>query len=129
MAVDLEPPRPEERTIDRFSADPTMPFFVYLLYSDGLKRHYIGQTSDVAKRLATHNCGLVRSTRRGRPWYLLGYETYESRSDARWRERQLKLHSDKKVSFITRLRQKACLENGPRVSDPEGEKDVTPPIS
>jgi putative endonuclease len=77
-----------------------MPFFVYLLHSQRTERHYIGQTADLAKRLKAHNTGLVRTTRRGRPWSLVGYESYESRSDARWRERNLKLHSDKKAAFI-----------------------------
>ena len=102
-----------------------MRFFVYLLYSDGLRCHYIGQTSNVARRLVAHNAGLVRSTRRGCPWDLLGYETYESRSDARWRERQLKLHSDKKALFIKKLGQKASVEKSREVSDPEGERDAT----
>ena len=80
-----------------------MPFFVYLLYSESLDRYYIGQTSDLTKRLAAHNAGYVRSTKSGRPWMLVGYERYESRSEARWRERQLKLHSDRKLSFIKQL--------------------------
>lgn len=82
---------------------PNLPFFVYLLYSASLDHYYIGQTSDLTKRLTAHNAGYVRSTKNGRPWTLVGYETYEGRSEARWRERQLKLHSDRKLSFIQKL--------------------------
>lgn len=81
-----------------------LPFFVYLLYSENLDRYYIGQTSNLMKRLAAHNAGYVRSTKSGRPWTLVGHETYESRSEARWRERQLKHHSGQKLSFIEKLR-------------------------
>ncbi len=83
-----------------------MPSFVYLLHSQSLGCYYIGQTSDLARRLKAHNAGLARTTKRGRPWSLLGYEIYANRSDARWQERQLKLHSDRKASFIKRLQAK-----------------------
>ncbi len=80
-----------------------MAFFVYLLRSELTGRHYIGQTSDLTARFTAHNAGRVRTTKKGRPWTLVGCETYETRSGARWRERQLKLHSGTRLSFIKRL--------------------------
>ena len=84
-------------------------FFVYLLYSESLDRYYIGQTSDLTRRVIAHNAGYVKSTKSGCPWTVVGYETYKSRSEARWREQQLKLHSDRKFAFIKQLRAAKCL--------------------
>lgn len=106
-----------------------MPLFVYLLYSKSLDCCYIGQTSNLTKRLVAHSAGRVRSTSRGRPWALLGYETYESRSEARWRERQLKLHSDQEIIVYQTVPSDRALMNAwsPTrvVSDPEDANVAT----
>ena len=71
-------------------------YYVYLLKSTKDNKYYIGQTQDVAKRLERHNAGQVISTKSRRPFKLVGYETYDSRNEARWAEYNLKNHSDKK---------------------------------
>lgn len=76
---------------------------VYLLWSASAQRYYIGQTSDLTARLAQHNGGAVRSTRHGRPWQLIGFEVYPTQREARWREHQLKQHSDRRNAFIQAL--------------------------
>lgn len=75
-------------------------WYVYLLRSSCDGNYYIGQTESVEKRIQEHNNGEVKATRHRRPLELVGYERYASRRDARYREYQLKRHSDKKRSFI-----------------------------
>lgn len=67
-----------------------MNFYVYILYSDVHDRFYIGQTNDLEKRLDRHNKGYVKSTKAYKPWRLLYYEKYNSRSEAMKREGYLK---------------------------------------
>jgi putative endonuclease len=51
---------------------------------------YIGQTSDLRRRLAHHNAGQTRSTARRRPWKLKLYIAFEARAQARHFEQYLK---------------------------------------
>ena len=78
-------------------------FYVYLLRSEKDGRFYIGQTMDIHRRLKEHNEGNVKSTRSCVPWILLGYELYPTRNAARYREYDLKHHSDKKQMWIDQL--------------------------
>jgi len=84
-------------------------FYVYLLLSKRDGNCYIGQTDNIKKRLKEHELGLVSSTRNRRPLRLVGYEVYDNRSKARWREYQLKKHGDKKKEFINNLKKKNFL--------------------
>ena len=45
--------------------------FVYILYSEKRSRYYVGQTTDIEKRLKRHNLGVVPSTKSGTPWKLV----------------------------------------------------------
>ncbi|MBI3952393.1 MAG: GIY-YIG nuclease family protein [Candidatus Doudnabacteria bacterium] len=65
-------------------------FCVYFLKSLKNNDLYIGSCEDITVRLNRHNRGLVRSTKAYKPWYLVGQEEYNSRSDAVRRERSLK---------------------------------------
>lgn len=69
-------------------------WFVYVLYSESLNRHYVGSSTDTARRLRQHNGeikGGARCTRAGRPWLLVKtYGQYSSRSAAFKAERHLK---------------------------------------
>ena len=58
---------------------------------------YIGSTKDVQKRFFMHNAGRVRSTKGYRPWELLGYEEFVTRSEAVLRERFTKSHQQKEI--------------------------------
>ncbi|QYH39290.1 GIY-YIG nuclease family protein [Algoriphagus sp. NBT04N3] len=40
-----------------------MEFVVYILFSERLGKYYVGQTSDLDKRLKRHNSGRERFTR------------------------------------------------------------------
>ena len=75
-------------------------FYVYVLKSLRDGKHYVGQTSDLKKRIRQHLAGMVKSTRGRRPFEVLGYEVYKTRSQARWVEYSIKQHSDKKRKFI-----------------------------
>jgi putative endonuclease len=65
-------------------------FWVYAIKAIEGERVYVGQTSNLRKRVAEHNRGLVPSTKRGRPWKLIALDECESRETARWLERRLK---------------------------------------
>ena len=67
-----------------------MPWFIYILQSEGNGRTYVGCASDVQARLARHNAGQVAATRRGRPWRILHVEELTDFAAARDRERYMK---------------------------------------
>jgi putative endonuclease len=63
---------------------------VYILQSDSSRKFYVGCAGDPAARLAEHQRGQTISTRNRGPWRLVYQERFESPSEARKRERQLK---------------------------------------
>jgi putative endonuclease len=68
-------------------------FYVYIIKSRKDGNLYIGSTNNLSRRIKAHNSGLVFSTKNRRPFELVYYEAYKSESDARNREKQLKLRS------------------------------------
>lgn len=66
--------------------------YVYVLGSEhcGLRRTYVGWTTDLEQRLARHNAGTGAKSTRGRVWFLLYAERFTSRHDAMSREWHLK---------------------------------------
>jgi len=70
-----------------------MACFVYVLGSeDGTTgyRTYVGWTTDLDARLATHNAGKGARSTRGRQWVLIYAERYNTRGEAMSREWRLK---------------------------------------
>ena len=66
-------------------------FYVYVIYSDLVNRKYIGQTDDLDRRLGEHNNGLLGIyTKNKGPWRLVYFETFQTRSEAMKREKELK---------------------------------------
>jgi len=66
-------------------------FYVYILKSIPFPRKiYIGFTSDLTRRFMQHNNGESGYTKRYKPWNIVYYEAYFSKSDAQNRERQMK---------------------------------------
>ena len=61
-------------------------FFVYILKSDNTGTHYYGSCQDLEIRLKRHNEGKVKYTRSRRPWKLIYYEEFPTRSEAYRRE-------------------------------------------
>jgi putative endonuclease len=71
--------------------DTSKPYTVYILWSDAGHRFYIGVTEDVAHRLAQHNAGDSRwSKRYAGFWRLIWQETCPDLSSARKLESELK---------------------------------------
>jgi putative endonuclease len=69
-----------------------MACFVYVLGTVTKKRHltYVGWTTDIASRLATHNAGKGARSTRGRVWVLLHSEKFRTKRAAMSREWHLK---------------------------------------
>jgi putative endonuclease len=66
-------------------------YFVYGLYSPGHKKIYIGYTSDLEKRLFSHNNPINDCyTSRFKPWIVIYSEELKDKKTAMRRERQLK---------------------------------------
>ena len=93
-----------------------MHYYVYILYSEGFKKYYIGQTQDLQERLVKHNNGYNDSTKPYRPWKLLLAIEKKSRSESVVLEKKLKNLSKKKISeFI----QKYSINNNAGADDPD----------
>lgn len=65
-------------------------YYVYVLKSEKDKKHYIGSTSDLSRRIDDHSVGKVSSTCARRPFKLIYFEKYETRAIAEKRERFFK---------------------------------------
>ncbi|MCQ9205486.1 MAG: GIY-YIG nuclease family protein [Omnitrophica bacterium] len=65
-------------------------FFVYVLRSKVDNKLYIGSTSNITKRLKSHNRGRVLSTKSRRPLELIYHESYQRKNEAVGRELFLK---------------------------------------
>ena len=70
-------------------------YYVYFLLSILNEDLYIGSTENVDSRLKLHNNGKVKSTKAYRPWKLLGYGEYQTRSESVKQERYYKNHQQK----------------------------------
>ena len=71
-------------------------YFVYVIRSNKYARDYVGLTECLERRVREHNSGKTKSTRFYRPWRLLFFEEYETREEARKREKYLKSGYGKK---------------------------------
>jgi len=70
-------------------------FSVYILKSSVTDKYYIGQTSDIEKRLLYHNSGYSKSTKVGIPWKLVYSENFDTRQQAMNREAELKKYKSR----------------------------------
>lgn len=68
-------------------------YHVYILESLKDGNLYTGMTSNFERRFKEHNEGKVRSTKHRAPFKLLHLESFNTRSKALKRERELKLPS------------------------------------
>jgi len=68
-------------------------YYVYILKSKKDNNFYTGSTNDLERRMQEHNGGLVFSTKSRGPFELVYYEAYKSESDARSREKSLKIRA------------------------------------
>ena len=65
-------------------------FYAYILKSVNHNKHYYGHTSDLNRRLAEHNIGLSKFTKKYIPWELVYFEEFPTRSEAMRREKYFK---------------------------------------
>ena len=72
-------------------------FYVYFLKSCENNDIYVGSCENIEVRFANHNRGRVKSTKGYRPWQLLEYEEYPTRSEAVRKERFYKTGQQKEI--------------------------------
>ncbi|TAL19219.1 GIY-YIG nuclease family protein [Patescibacteria group bacterium] len=65
-------------------------YYVYILERLKDARWYIGSTKNVEERLTYHNAGKITSTRPHRPYRLVYLESFENKTQALLREKQIK---------------------------------------
>jgi len=65
-------------------------WYVYILKSELFGRYYIGYTGNLDNRLRWHNSGKSRWTKRFIPWEMVYAESYERKTEAIKREKQMK---------------------------------------
>ncbi len=76
-------------------------YYLYILKSNKSHKYYIGCTDNPNRRITEHNSGLSKYTKVGIPWILVYTECYNTLSEARIREIQVK--NWKKRKSIERL--------------------------
>ena len=64
--------------------------FVYVLWSEKLRKRYTGYSEDVEARFEKHNSGKSTYTKRGIPWKIIHIEEFQTKSEAMQRELYLK---------------------------------------
>ena len=79
-------------------------FYVYVIQSQADGRFYKGMTSSLQERIDAHNSGYNTSTKYYRPWKLVYFEKFDTREQAREREKFLK--SGQGRNFILSILQK-----------------------
>ncbi len=67
-----------------------MVYYIYAIKSIVDNRIYVGFTNNLENRIKEHNQGKTKSTKGFRPWSLIYFETRETRTEARGREKYLK---------------------------------------
>lgn len=72
-----------------------MIYTVYILYSVTLDRYYVGLTSNLEDRLKRHNEGKSKYTKSGIPWKLVYQVSFETRSEAKEKEKKIKSSEDR----------------------------------
>ena len=66
-------------------------YYVYIIRSiSDLNHTYIGSSSDIKKRLESHNSGANRHTSKYRPWKIVWYGAFEAQEKAFAFEKYLK---------------------------------------
>ncbi len=74
-----------------------MKYYTYVLKSLKNGDIYIGSTENLTNRIKRHNSCKVKSTKAYRPWKLLEYYEFSTRSEAVKYERFLKSHQQKEI--------------------------------
>lgn len=73
-------------------------FYVYVLKSEVTDEIYTGLTSNIERRLAEHNSGHSKHTRKFKPWRLVNYTAFADKLSAEKFEAYLKSGSGRAFS-------------------------------
>jgi len=65
-------------------------YYTYILYSESLRKYYVGHTKDLEKRFIEHNRAKSKYTRIGVPWKLVKYFQIETKAEANRLEIKIK---------------------------------------
>ena len=65
-------------------------WFVYIIRSERDGKRYVGMSDDPERRLREHNAGFTKSTKGRRPFRIVYQEQFDSREEAREREKYFK---------------------------------------
>jgi len=65
-------------------------YHTYILYSEKIRKYYVGSTQDLETRLSQHNSGHTKSTKGKGPLKMVLSFLFETRSEAMQLERQIK---------------------------------------
>ncbi|MDZ4149114.1 MAG: GIY-YIG nuclease family protein [Flavobacteriaceae bacterium] len=71
-------------------------YYVYVLYSVSFQKYYVGLTNNLDRRLLEHNQVKMTSTKAFVPWIIVHTEVFETRPEARMREKYLKSAAGRK---------------------------------
>jgi len=74
-------------------------FYVYIIQSKKDAGYYVGITSNIEQRLVYHNKGKVQSTKSRVPFELIHQESFQTRIEAREREKYLKSYGGVKEKY------------------------------
>ena len=73
-------------------------FKVYILYSPLFDRYYVGMTGEaIEERIRKHNSNHKGYTGKSSDWLLKYSETFATKSEALFRERQIKSYKSRKM--------------------------------
>ena len=72
-------------------------FSFYILFSKKLNRYYIGSTQNLSERLRKHNSNHRGFTGKANDWEVVYTETFETKTLAYARERQVKSWKSRKA--------------------------------
>ena len=61
-------------------------FYTYVLINKDSHKTYTGHTRDLEKRIKEHNDGLVKSSKKYRPYQVLLFEKFDTINEAKKRE-------------------------------------------
>ena len=72
-------------------------YFTHVLHSEAYDKIYIGFSTDLTKRLESHNSFINRGwTKSFQPWKMIYYEEFSTKEEAMIRESQLKTSRGRK---------------------------------
>lgn len=67
-----------------------MGYYVYIIFSYKLKRHYVGSTENLERRIEAHNSGLSTYTSKAKDWLIIYQVLLPAKTEALILERKIK---------------------------------------